>query len=75
MLCSFRVPQQIAENLNAYDELLDLFDRKDLVLLASECENNKEALQRIFTQVWSQPKDRIESAIRAIIAKIEKSYF
>ncbi|XGW04604.1 hypothetical protein V3C99_015637 [Haemonchus contortus] len=74
LLCGFRPPNEIYENLKGCPEILTLIDNCDDLkkLLDSNEAIAKQTLKKVFTKVWASSPEAIAKAVQAFVARIKK---
>ena len=77
LLCGFQRAHGILSNVKAHRELLELIGEDNLVELADEHgeQKQREALKKIFTQVWTSSDDKVRHVIGEIVDRLNKSKF
>ncbi|KAK6033122.1 phosphomannose isomerase type I [Ostertagia ostertagi] len=74
LLCGFRPPLEIYENLRACPEILELVGNCDDLkkLLDSNEAVARQMLKHVFTKIWSSPPEAIAKAVQAFVTRISK---
>ncbi|KAK5969556.1 hypothetical protein GCK32_007395 [Trichostrongylus colubriformis] len=76
LLCGFRPPREIYENLKGCPEILELIANCENLerLLDSNEAVAKQTLKNVFTKVWSSSPEAIAKALQAFVARISKDF-